>query len=118
MSHTTVVIGPGRPQRIVTLTVYIGATELKSRLTESEAERALAMQYLRGEPGTGGGSSGVSYPYASALQWTINHNLGFRPAVDLYDSLGAKIQGEVQHASVNTTIVSFNTPTAGFARLN
>ena len=118
MSHTQVIFGPGRPQRIVTLTVYIGASELKTRLTESEAERALAMQYLRGDPGGGGGSSGVSFSFASSLEWTINHNLGFRPAVDVYDSLGAKIEAQVQHVSNNITVVSFNTPTAGFARLN
>jgi len=49
--------------------------------------------------------------------WTINHNLGYRPSVAVFDSGSQQIEGDVSHLSVNTVVLSFNPPTAGFARL-
>lgn len=49
--------------------------------------------------------------------WTINHNLGYRPSVELFDSGSQEIDGEVSHPTVNQTIVSLNPATAGTARL-
>jgi hypothetical protein len=50
--------------------------------------------------------------------WTINHNLGFKPAVELLDSGSQEIDGEVSHPSVNQTVVTLNPASAGVARLN
>jgi hypothetical protein len=49
--------------------------------------------------------------------WTINHNLGYKPNVDVYDSGSQQVQAEVSHSSVNQTVILFTVPTAGFARL-
>lgn len=52
-----------------------------------------------------------------ASVWTINHNLGYRPSVELLDSGSQEIDGSVSHPSINQTVVAFSPPTAGLARL-
>jgi dihydroxyacetone kinase DhaKLM complex PTS-EIIA-like component DhaM len=52
----------------------------------------------------------------AAAQWTINHNLGARPVVELFDTGGAEIEAEVVHTSVNQAIAYFNVPLAGTAK--
>jgi outer membrane lipoprotein-sorting protein len=54
---------------------------------------------------------------SSATTWTINHNLGYKPSVDVYDSGSQQIQAEVSHTSVNQTVILLTAPSAGFARL-
>ena len=50
--------------------------------------------------------------------WTINHNLGYKPAIDLFSVGSQEIDGGVVHTSDNQTVVTFTVATAGFARLN
>jgi hypothetical protein len=50
--------------------------------------------------------------------WTINHNLGYFPNVNVFSVGGLEIVASVAHLSNNTTEVSFTTPTAGTARLS
>lgn len=72
---------------------------------------------LQGPPGTGG--AGYVHTQASpAATWTINHNLGFRPSVELIDAGGAEFDGEIVHTSLNQTVVYLDEATAGLARLN
>lgn len=52
-----------------------------------------------------------------ALQWSISHNLGRRPIVELFSAGGMEIEADVQHLSLDQVIVYFITPTAGAARL-
>lgn len=49
--------------------------------------------------------------------WTINHNLGFKPTVTVFSVGGLEVEADVQHTSVNQTIIYFNNPFAGSARL-
>jgi hypothetical protein len=66
------------------------------------------------------GDAGTGYDFiqtGSSATWTINHNLGFKPSVDVYDSGSQQIQAEVSHPSVNQTVILLTAPTAGFARL-
>lgn len=55
-------------------------------------------------------------PGASAT-WTINHNLGYRPSVELLNTGSQEIEGDVVHTSVNQTVVTFTSAVAGQARL-
>jgi len=55
---------------------------------------------------------------APSTTWTINHNLGFRPAVELLNAGGQEIEGDIAHTSVNQVVVTLNPATAGQARLN
>jgi hypothetical protein len=50
--------------------------------------------------------------------WSIVHNLGFRPIVQVYDNSGDEIEVDILHPSVNTTTIYFLTPVAGTARFN
>ncbi len=59
---------------------------------------------------------GPFYFNTPLLVWTINHNLGFRPAVEVFSVGGAEIDAAVLHTSVNQTVISFSTATAGSAR--
>lgn len=49
--------------------------------------------------------------------WTINHNLGYFPSVELLDAGGQEIEGTVTHVSVNQVVITFFPATAGSARL-
>lgn len=53
-----------------------------------------------------------------AAQWTIAHNLGYRPSVATYSTGGIEITGSVTHLSTDVLQLDFNTPVAGTARLN
>lgn len=53
----------------------------------------------------------------AASTWTINHNLGYRPSAELMDASSREIDGDVYHPTVNQTVVMFNVPVAGTARL-
>ncbi len=49
--------------------------------------------------------------------WTIAHNLGFYPSVELLNSGSQEIEGGVTHLSTNVVVASFTTPVSGIARL-
>lgn len=44
----------------------------------------------------------------------INHNFGYYPTVQVFDSAGDEIGGLVQNLNVNQTAVLFNQPMTGF----
>ena len=69
---------------------------------------------LKGEPGAIGGTFEFMQSTAAAL-WTINHNLGFRPAVKALSVGGVEMLAEVIHTSTNQALVYFDAPTAGIA---
>jgi len=77
---------------------------------------AAGPQGPQGEPGLSG--AGFTYTQASpATTWIINHNLGFRPSVEVLSVGGAEIEADVVHVSLNQTRIYFVAPTAGSARL-
>ena len=68
-----------------------------------------------------GADEAPSYTHTQSIAsavWTIAHNLGFKPSVELLDTGSQEIEGDVVHLSQNVCIAYFTTPTAGFARLN
>lgn len=54
---------------------------------------------------------------SASIQWNINHNLGYRPIVQLFNTGSQVIIGDITHISVNQSIIQFSAPVAGFARL-
>jgi len=52
-----------------------------------------------------------------ATTWTINHNLGHIPSVEVFDSGSQEIEADVSHPDINQTLILFTVPTTGFARL-
>jgi hypothetical protein len=71
---------------------------------------------VQGPPGAA--SAGIDFPFLTAsTTWTINHNLGIRPAVQLRSLGHVVFAGDVQHPSVNQAVVTFVSPFAGYARV-
>jgi hypothetical protein len=70
----------------------------------------------QGPPGPSAPTYSHQQSDASAT-WTINHNLGFRPSVELLDNANREIEGAVHHISVNQVVAMFTRPVAGTARL-
>lgn len=54
---------------------------------------------------------------SASFTWIINHNLGYRPSVELFDSGSQVFDGYIAHPSVNQAVVELTVATAGFARL-
>ena len=53
-----------------------------------------------------------------ATSWTINHNLGYKPSVEVFSVGSQELDADVVHTSINQTVIGFTVATAGFARLN
>lgn len=71
----------------------------------------------QGPQGPAGATAFVYQQAAPATTWTINHNLGYKPSVELLDSGSQEIDGDVSHPSDNQTVVTLNPASAGLARL-
>ena len=70
-------------------------------------------------PPAGGGGGGPPFVHSQsvpAVEWIINHNLGFRPAVTLFTVGGVEMEGEVIHSTLNQFRALFNTPLTGTAQ--
>lgn len=62
-------------------------------------------------------SSYIHTQNALSATWTMTHNLGFKPSVELLNTGSQEIEGDVVHLSQNVCVAYFTTPIAGFARL-
>lgn len=71
----------------------------------------------QGPQGPAGAPAYVHQQGSAAATWTINHNLGYRPSVELLNTGSQEIEGDVVHTSANQTVVSFSGAVAGQARL-
>lgn len=69
----------------------------------------------QGDPGIG---AYVHTQGVASTNWTINHNLGFFPNVEIIDSAGSSVIGSYQFVNVNTIIATFTDPFAGKAYLS
>lgn len=66
------------------------------------------------------GTPGAGYVHTQAVAastWTINHNLGFTPAVAVFTVGGQQMIAEVLHTSINQTLIYLASAMAGSARL-
>jgi len=99
----------------VTTVISVPETAVVSALTAGPQ----GIRGLQGEPGPAGPASAffVYNQATAASEWTINHNLGFKPSVQAFDTGSQQIEGLVTHLSINTTAIVFVVPVAGFARL-
>jgi hypothetical protein len=99
----------------VTLTLQNGSLEWvpASALTASIAAQQATLATLVAN------LQGFVFPQLTpALTWTINHNLGRFPNVDLIDTSGQLVEAEVDYPSNEQVIVKFAIATAGTAYLN
>lgn len=63
----------------------------------------------------------VSYTHTQAIpavQWTVVHNLGFKPNVTVFNSAGDIVEGSVVHNSTNQLTLQFSATMSGTAQLS
>lgn len=91
---------------------------------EVVSEQVVELEILetaeQGPPGPPGadGSIGGAYEHIQAVAsdvWTVNHNLGYRPAASLLTVGGKEMWAEVIHTNTNQFVAYFDTPTTGVA---
>lgn len=105
-------------------TVIVRETESSTTITQPS--RTVVLQTgLPGPPGPagpgGGGGGGGFYTHNQATAsafWTINHNLGYRPAVSVWDTANDQVVGEVDHINFNTLTIAFSTAISGTAYMS
>lgn len=63
---------------------------------------------------------GAAYVHTQSVAlgtWIINHNLGYRPSVEVFNSASQEVDADVQNPTINQTLILFTMPISGFARL-
>lgn len=73
-----------------------------------------AAQGPAGPPGAGGEQLDFPVSVAAAV-WTVNHNFGFRPNVQVLSPGGKEMIAEILHVSVNQVTITFDEPQTGSA---
>lgn len=102
---------------VTTVTNTVTVTENGSSTVVSVPVTNTVSSITQGPQGPAGSGAYVHTQSTVAATWTINHNMGFRPAVELLDSGSQEIDGEIAHPTVNQTVVTLNPASAGLARL-
>lgn len=87
-------------------------------LSSPTAGEALKYDGTKWVDGIDEGTSYLHTQSTASAVWTIAHNLGFKPSVELFNAGSQEIDGDVLHLSDNVVQVTFNIPITGFARLN
>ena len=98
----------------------VNVSSVTNTVTVVEGNTSVVTVTTPGPQGPAGVAGGTYYLHtqaSAATTWTINHNLGFRPTVELLDSGSQEIDGAISHPTVNQTVVTLNPATAGLARL-
>ena len=95
----------------------VNITQVVKTVTVVQGTKRILRITVPGPQGPAGGIAYVHTQAAPSTTWVINHNLGYRPAVELLDTGSQEIDAEIAHPSVNQTIVTLNPATAGLARL-
>ena len=74
-----------------------------------------------GPAGEDGITQTIAYVHTQnevSSNWSITHNLDFRPNVTTTDSSGFAIEGEVSYPNSTTVTINFSISTTGFAYLS
>lgn len=59
----------------------------------------------------------IAFPTASQI-WTITNPFKYRPAVTVVDTDGMQVEAHVQYPTDSQIVITFNTPTKGYAYLS
>lgn len=81
------------------------------------APGAVGPQGIQGPQGPSS-SSYVHAQSAASDTWVVNHNLGFMPSVELFNSGSVVFEGSIIHTDVNQFTVYLSTAISGIARCN
>lgn len=102
MSAVATVIGPQGPAGASgSAGVELSASAGNVLTLEADGLAVLTYTHTQGTP---------------SAMWTVNHNLSTYPAVTVMDSGGSEVEGDIQHTSVNQTVLMFTAAFSGKAR--
>lgn len=95
------------------------STDLTITQQITDTEILVTIPGPKGDDGAPGVAGNVyQHTQASAATvWTVPHNLGYKPVVNVSTVGGVSIIVEVLHMTNNTLQILFDEPTAGFAVL-
>lgn len=119
----TVEVVSQKPRSSVTV------SDTKTSIVEKIAQGPTGVQGPQGAQGPQGpqgpqglpGDSGGFYTHTqsvSASTWTINHNLGYYPSVNVVDNGENVVIGDVTYVSLNSLTISFSATFGGKAYLS
>ena len=109
---------PGAEHDVVHQNVHAAIKALEQKVGINGSSDATSLDRRLATLEAAGQTSYVHTQSSAASTWTINHNLGFIPSVELFTTGGAEFDAEVVHTNVNTTMVYLVAPLAGSARLS
>lgn len=90
-----------------------GTVEIGSSVTQDEAFTLRMTPYLKGDPGDAAAQF-IHTQSAPLDTWTVNHNKGYRPSVQVYSPGWVEIEANIIHVSENQIVVQLNEPLTGF----
>ncbi len=86
---------------------------------ETEEEFFIITEAIQGPEGPSAAQSYQHVQVTPQLVWTVQHNLGYRPAgVSVTDDQGRRRQPDTHHVNVNLMTLTFAEPTPGYADLS
>lgn len=84
--------------------------ETRSVVVDSETI-SVVTALEQGPPGAG--DKHYEQQFTNSASVTVNHNLGKKPSVEIIDSAGDKVIGDVNYVSDNQLLISLSAPTGG-----
>lgn len=87
-------------------------------VTKTESTVELTAPGPQGPPGPAGAAGGSVFTFTQstpASTWIVDHNLGRKVQVTIFDASGNVVYSDVAHGSVNQATITFASPVAGSA---
>lgn len=69
-------------------------------------------------PGSGSDAHYEHTQSVASATWTVNHGLGKKPAITIFDSSGDECEGAITHVSNNQATITFSAAFSGVAICN
>lgn len=75
--------------------------------------------FFKGDPGPQGPpGSGMNFrQHLPETVWVIEHNFGYWPSVQVFDTNGDECEGDLTNETLNRLTITFSAPFAGIARI-
>lgn len=101
---------------VTTEVVQLEVLSSNSSTLEISSQPFTTIQGPPGPQGPSGSSAGYVHTQTiSSSIWTVNHNLGFKPAISVHSMGGVEVLASVVHTSNNQVIISFENDFTGYA---
>jgi hypothetical protein len=113
----TAVVNPQASPQGVLIDAALSTPETVTAIVNPQGVVIAATVMLQGPAGISAGSY-VHTQNTAADTWHINHNMHLWPSVDVVDSSGHLVEGDVFYTDADNIIVYFSAPFAGRAFLN